>query len=792
MPFPAAHVEGVDGKRQSASSRARALPWSLKLVLVVSTVTALGVAWRLLGIATPPLNSTDGVEAMHAALANLLAGRVQGVGATGWLPVPPPWQGPLPADPGAGIPVFTWLTSSVLVISGWGDWVGRAIAIAFSAMAGLLLFALVRELAGARAGLYSLLLYSFAPLSVILGQQYSPASLVLVAQAIAVLGMVRWHRSISDTRPQGSWWAFLYAVLSGVVASLIDPGSIFLTLPVAYLVVQPPSSKPAMSIERRLNASHHTFYNWRTAWERSPHKGKLVAYAAVMAGTVLLWSLFAARSGNASGALQANGGFAGLAALLGGSTYVQLIGLTVEKLVGVAGLVLLLAGLLHGARGTARLFLHAWLAGALLHVLADAGRIGRYEDALLPLVLPVCALVGIGASWAGSLPTRIWLAVVEQRHESDNEYMVSPHTAWLLDLPEAPIERRISTRPQARPSLGKSIAARSRSTFAALRRTWLLTLGHLSVVSVLVMVALSNWQAVYVRLQLDPAAAQLYHAGREVSSSMPQGAHLIVAGPHAAELFYASGRTGRALPSEQFDISTVQALRQEGAAYLLTVDQEWLGRHPDYIGLLTNYSVKKLSHNYILFDLNTRPASNDRLYFLETGHTLGGEFRRFWETHGGVRKLGYPISEELQEVSPDDGQTRTVQYFERAVLEYHPEYAGTPHAVMLAPVGRWVTRGKDFPRVAPFENTPDRVYFPQTGHSLKEEFLKFWQREGGLALFGYPISEELPEINPADGKVYTVQYFERARFEWHPTEAGTPGQVQLGLVGKQALEMRRR
>ena len=37
--------------------------------------------------------------------------------------------------------------------------------------------------------------------------------------------------------------------------------------------------------------------------------------------------------------------------------------------------------------------------------------------------------------------------------------------------------------------------------------------------------------------------------------------------------------------------------------------------------------------------------------------------------------------------------------------------------------------------------------------------------------------------------MYTVQYFERARFEWHPTDAGGPDEVQLGLIGKSALEM---
>jgi hypothetical protein len=50
-------------------------------------------------------------------------------------------------------------------------------------------------------------------------------------------------------------------------------------------------------------------------------------------------------------------------------------------------------------------------------------------------------------------------------------------------------------------------------------------------------------------------------------------------------------------------------------------------------------------------------------------------------------------------------------------------------------------------------------------------------------VFGFPITEEIKEINPVDGKEYTVQYFERNRFEYHPEFAGTSDEVQLGLLG---------
>ena len=74
-------------------------------------------------------------------------------------------------------------------------------------------------------------------------------------------------------------------------------------------------------------------------------------------------------------------------------------------------------------------------------------------------------------------------------------------------------------------------------------------------------------------------------------------------------------------------------------------------------------------------------------YFPETRHRLGGAFRTFWEAHSGLTNFGYPLSEELAEVSPLDGQTYTVQYFERGRLEYHPENAGSPYEVLLGQLG---------------------------------------------------------------------------------------------------------
>jgi hypothetical protein len=171
------------------------------------------------------------------------------------------------------------------------------------------------------------------------------------------------------------------------------------------------------------------------------------------------------------------------------------------------------------------------------------------------------------------------------------------------------------------------------------------------------------------------------------------------------------------------------------------------------------------------------------IYFQETRHNLGGGFREYWEAHGGLPIFGYPLTEEFQEGG------YTVQYFERNRFEFHPEYRGTPFVVLLGRLGAQTTATRAFATIAPFDSRPGHVYFPETRHSLNSGFLDYWRGHGGLAQFGYPISEEIAEVSPTDGRTYTVQYFERARFEYHP-ELPDPYRVSLGLLGVTVLRDR--
>lgn len=194
--------------------------------------------------------------------------------------------------------------------------------------------------------------------------------------------------------------------------------------------------------------------------------------------------------------------------------------------------------------------------------------------------------------------------------------------------------------------------------------------------------------------------------------------------------------------------------------------------------------------------------SADINYFPETSHTLSFGFKYFWEHSGGLSVFGYPLTQEFKEANSDNNKVYTVQYFERERYEYHPEFKGTPYETELGRLGVLDAQQNDLLSTIPFQSVADNkdsncAYFP-TSHKVCGKFLTYWQLHGldfgdpsvsyreSLALFGYPISEQFTD--PQTG--FTVQYFERARLEYHPQYAGTTNEIELGLLGKQTLQSR--
>lgn len=178
-------------------------------------------------------------------------------------------------------------------------------------------------------------------------------------------------------------------------------------------------------------------------------------------------------------------------------------------------------------------------------------------------------------------------------------------------------------------------------------------------------------------------------------------------------------------------------------------------------------------------------------FYEPTGKTLAGEFLAFYDSHGGIPLFGYPVTDARME------NGYLVQWTERQRMEYHPENSGTQFSVLLGLLGRELTRGLEGPRFQASNSQGAKVaqvgggsgtfvepayFFHETEQAIGGPFQQYWSANGGLPVFGYPISSLF-----TDETGLQVQWFERARFEYHP-DLDEPNRVLLGHLGLEALK----
>ncbi len=181
------------------------------------------------------------------------------------------------------------------------------------------------------------------------------------------------------------------------------------------------------------------------------------------------------------------------------------------------------------------------------------------------------------------------------------------------------------------------------------------------------------------------------------------------------------------------------------------------------------------------------------LCFIETGQCISGRFRTFWEQNGGLPLFGFPIQAQKEEQV--EGKAFQVQWFERNRFELHPENLA-PNDVLLGRLSDDILlQSKRDWRTFPKSSAKEGCRFAaNTGHNICGAILARWRALGiesdgqpgfseaeNIALFGEPISDEQVEVL-SDGKTYTVQWFERVRFELHP-EKTPPFDILLGRLG---------
>jgi hypothetical protein len=165
-------------------------------------------------------------------------------------------------------------------------------------------------------------------------------------------------------------------------------------------------------------------------------------------------------------------------------------------------------------------------------------------------------------------------------------------------------------------------------------------------------------------------------------------------------------------------------------------------------------------------------SAADARFFRRTGQYLIEPFLSYWDDEDGESTIGPPISPPIAEGDGDQ-----VQYFRFARLEEDSE--GVVHRGLI---------GREL--FGEPENPPDRApgsgarQFEATGHYIIGTVREFWEENGGIATFGYPVSQEFETDNGY------AQYFERAMIE--VVVLGSTEIVELAPLGERLYETRLR
>ena len=148
---------------------------------------------------------------------------------------------------------------------------------------------------------------------------------------------------------------------------------------------------------------------------------------------------------------------------------------------------------------------------------------------------------------------------------------------------------------------------------------------------------------------------------------------------------------------------------------------------------------------------SVQAQSVDIQYFPETGHSVRGDFLRFYKSVKDPELVfGYPMTEQMPS---KDG--KTVQYFQRARFELRAELP-EEQRVRLTLLGQNSYKPGGQLNI---DNSSGCQLF-STGYRVCFAFLDFYRANGGTKQFGNPISP----FEFHDHLI--VQYFELARFEW--------------------------
>jgi hypothetical protein len=173
-----------------------------------------------------------------------------------------------------------------------------------------------------------------------------------------------------------------------------------------------------------------------------------------------------------------------------------------------------------------------------------------------------------------------------------------------------------------------------------------------------------------------------------------------------------------------------------------------------------------------LVTANPKP---EEAWVAPTGFAVSGPWLKFYRSHGDSDYIGFPRSPVVADPQHPD---QCVQYFQRLVLEWHPE---NPPEYQIQ--RRLLAAELGGPQAAPGQpasaNGAHYWYFPNGDHGLGHGvsdyapdgsylgFKSYFDKFGREDAFGYPMEPPARRAGP-DGVTRWSQRFQAAIYEYHP------------------------
>ena len=195
--------------------------------LALAGVFLLALSIRLIGLGGPIVDEQAWRQTDTAAIArnyfeegyDLLYPRVD-------------WRGDTEGFVEANFPAYAFLVAcGYRLLGAPKEWVGRLVAVLFSAFSVVPLYFLGKRWYGREVGRLSAFLFAIAPLNLFFGRAFMPESMMLFFSIGAIYGFVRW----ADTE---TWGWFFCAAICAALAFLIKIPTLYLGLPLAFLAYQ--------------------------------------------------------------------------------------------------------------------------------------------------------------------------------------------------------------------------------------------------------------------------------------------------------------------------------------------------------------------------------------------------------------------------------------------------------------------------------------------------------------------------------------------------------------------------